>query len=284
MTIALTIPAQPHALGALTVRRVLPGRARQMVGPFIFMETGGPADIPRHLARGVPEHPHAGLSTFTYLIEGAIHHRDSAGFSETIRAGDIALMTAGRGIAHEELPADPTSPLGEHVHFAQMWLALPDKLEEMAPAFEFHRAADLPERTDGGCTVRIAMGTAWGLDAPTTCHVPTLFADLRLDAGAALELQAEYEELAILVLEGDAVLGDTSLSEAALHILKPQPPALRTSGGCRALLLGGARFASSRVIGGSFVASTEDKLRGWMRQAQLGKFPRIPRPQPLERS
>lgn len=246
-----------------------------MVGPFIFMETGGPVEVPRRHAQGVPEHPHAGLSTFTYLIEGAIRHRDSAGYSATVHAGDIALMTSGRGISHEELPANPASRLSERVYFAQMWLALPDELEEMDPTFEHHRAEDLPEWRADDVLVRVAMGSAWGLEAPTTCYLPTLFADLRLEAGARLNVDADYEELAILVLEGDAQIGNEPLPGNALHILERPHPSIRSLAGCRALVLGGTRFPSSRVIGGSFVASTEDKLRGWMRKARRGQFPRI---------
>ncbi|MEM6533975.1 MAG: pirin family protein [Myxococcota bacterium] len=277
MTIRLTLPAHAHSLGALTVRRTLPAHERQMVGPFIFMETGGPVEIPRDRAQGVPEHPHAGLSTFTYLMEGAIHHQDSAGYSETIHAGDIALMTSGRGISHEELPANPTSKSNERVYFAQMWLALPDELEEMEPTFELHRAEDLPKLENADTSVRLAMGKAWGLEAPTTCHAPTLFADLNLNAGAQLDLDADYKEIAVMVLEGDASIDGTPLPREALHILEPSAKSLGSNAGCRALVLGGDPFTSSRVIGGSFVASSETKLLRWMSDAQRGNWPSIQR-------
>ncbi|MEM9727910.1 MAG: pirin family protein [Myxococcota bacterium] len=275
MSIRVTIPAREHALGSLTVRRLLPAKERQMVGPFIFMEIGGPTEVPGHLARGVPEHPHAGLSTFTYLMDGALRHRDSAGYSSAVYAGDIALMTSGRGISHEELPENPTAHGSERVHFVQMWLALPDELEEAAPAFEVHRAADLPERSENGSRVRVAMGNAWGLRAPTTCHVPTLFADLFLEAGAERRIDVDHEEVAIVLLEGNAQIDDAPLASDALHVLGSRSPLLRTKTGCRTLVLGGALFPSSRFIGGSFVASTEAKLRRWMREARLGRFPRI---------
>ncbi|MEM7136103.1 MAG: pirin family protein [Myxococcota bacterium] len=275
MSIRLTIPARPHALGSLTVRRLLPASERQMIGPFIFMEVGGPTEVPRHLARGVPEHPHAGLSTFTYLMDGALRHRDSAGYSSAVYAGDIALMTSGRGISHEELPEGPTSHENQRVHFVQMWLALPDELEEMAPAFELHRAADLPEISGSGSRVRVAMGHAWGLQAPTTCHVPTVFADLFLEAGAERRIDVDHEEVAIVLLEGNAHIDGTPLASDALHVLGSRSPSLRSDTGCRALVLGGAPFPSSRFIGGSFVASTGGKLRRWMREARLGQFPRI---------
>lgn len=176
MSIVQVIKPVAHTLGPVPIRRILPSRHRSMVGPFIFMDQGGPLTLPNRPGGGVPEHPHAGLSTFTYLFKGTMNHADSAGNVATIQSGDIALMTSGSGLTHEELP-DPTdrSPTVD-LFFIQMWLALPDALEETDPAFEHYRKHELPVVAGAGATARLAMGSGWGQTAKTTCHVPTIFA------------------------------------------------------------------------------------------------------------
>jgi len=151
-----------HDLGDFEVRRVLPSRHRRMVGPFIFVDEFGPATLPEGPGMGVRPHPHINLATVTYLFEGAIDHRDSLGTFQTIRPGSVNLMTAGRGIVHSErspLEArDETKPM----FGMQTWLALPDGMEEMDPAFENVVEADLPLINDGGVKARIIMGSLWG--------------------------------------------------------------------------------------------------------------------------
>ncbi|MFT5680977.1 MAG: redox-sensitive bicupin YhaK (pirin superfamily) [Myxococcota bacterium] len=271
-----TLSPRMHSLGGLPVGRILPHISRKMLGPFIFMDYGGPVTVPHRPGAGVPEHPHAGLATFTYFMAGELKHRDSAGYAATIRSGDIALMTAGSGITHEELSGDGDGSGTEDLHFLQLWIALPDALEEVEPAFELHRQSDLPIFQADGVTARLAMGTAWGVTAPTTCHSATLFADIELAPGASVSLPTA-DELALLIIDGDAGLGEGPMEPRALHVLSPHAHTLQTSGGCRVLLLGGARFQSPRWIGGSFVASSKEKLDHWMRESATTRWPRIVR-------
>lgn len=277
MNILQTLAPKRHGVGGLPVNRILPAAERQMVGPFIFVDHGGPIQVPARLAKGVPEHPHAGLSTFTYLIGGTMNHRDSAGHAATIQSGDIALMTAGRGITHEEIPPPLDAAEQHDVHFLQLWLALPDSLEESEPTFEHHRSAALPTHEMAGARVRVAMGSAWGLTAPTTCHTTTVFAEIQLEPGGSIPIELSYDEVGLIVLEGEAQLGDESLERGSMHILAPTPGSLRTEAGCRAVVLGGAHFPERRWIGGSFVASSREKLDRWMRESRTTKWPRITR-------
>ncbi|MEM9491874.1 MAG: pirin family protein [Myxococcota bacterium] len=272
-----TIPPRIHPLGGVSVRRYLPATGRQMVGPFIFMDYGGPFKIPHTMAKGVPEHPHAGLATFTYLMDGEMNHRDSAGYAATIRAGDIALMTAGRGITHEELPSRAEVKDTHRAHFLQLWIALPDEAEETEPTFELHRQADLPVVRTDGALVRVAMGSGWGETAPTTCYTTTIFADMQLEPGAAVPMDVAADEVALILLDGDGDLGDGPIEAHSLHLLAPQSMTLRSTGGCRAIVLGGGHFASPRWIGGSFVASSVDKLQRWMYDSAIGRWPQIKR-------
>lgn len=274
----LHIRARPSQVAGLPIRRILPSAAKQMVGPFIFMDQGGPIDVQRTGGGGVPEHPHAGLATFTYSMASSQLHRDSAGHTAVIAAGDIALMTAGRGITHEELPDPDDTSQTTTVHFAQMWLALPDDKEDMAPAFELHKKDTLPVVTLGAGRVRVAMGRAYGVEAPTTCHTPTLFLDVHVAPGHTLDLP-QAEELGVMVLEGDGRLDDEVLQPHDLYVLQEPEKSGRLSSthGLRALVFGGDRFSSPRVIGGSFVASSRPKLQQWMQEARQGRWPRIQR-------
>lgn len=260
----------------MQIRRVLPSPQRQMVGPFIFMDQGGPARLPNSPDSGVAEHPHAGLSTFTYLLAGRGLHRDSAGHSAIIETGDIALMSAGSGITHEEKP-DPNDPSETlQNYFVQMWLALPDEYEDMSPAFELHKAGSLPSITSKGGSVRLLMGDAWGETAPTTCHVETVFADIQLEENGKLNIESSCPERAVYMLEGRSVINGVQIEQHTLALLEPggQPEISSVEGG-RAILLGGSRFPTHRYIRGSFVGSSLEKLALRLEEYKSGKFPAI---------
>ena len=144
-----------HNLGAFEVRRAIPGKARTMVGPFIFVDQFGPAHLPPGQAMDVRPHPHINLATVTWLFEGAIDHRDSIGSFATIRPGQVNLMTAGRGIVHSERSTLSERADGPRLYGMQTWLALPDGREEIDPAFEAQ--TDLPLIEDGCASARLIM-------------------------------------------------------------------------------------------------------------------------------
>ena len=133
-----------HDLGAFKVRRVLPSKGRTMVGPFIFVDEFGPAELKLGEGMDVRPHPHINLATVTYLFEGAIHHRDSVGSSQVIEPGAINLMTAGRGIVHSERSPAEERQRGARLYGMQTWLALPDGKEEIDPAFDHVPGVELP--------------------------------------------------------------------------------------------------------------------------------------------
>jgi redox-sensitive bicupin YhaK (pirin superfamily) len=278
MTIQQTIKPQIESLGAMSIRRLLPSPQRQMVGPFIFMDQGGPLKLSGDQAGGVPEHPHAGLSTFTYLISGSAFHRDSAGNMQTVKSGDIALMNAGSGITHEELPDPEDKSTEREIYFLQMWLALPDEMEEMEPSLEHFTAKSLPLIMRENATIKLLMGEGWGVTAPTTCFVETLFAELKLEAGSSLAIENNCEERAIMLLEGDGVLDGENIQLHDLCLMDAaDQPILISKTGCRAIVIGGEKFPSPRHIAGSFVGSSPQKITNWMRNYRIGRFPKIKR-------
>src|SRR6187402_1442080 len=147
----IVIEARTAAISeAVNVKRILPFRLRRMVGPFIFMDHAGPiADIPRQASLlDVLPHPHIGLSTVSYLFNGQVTHRDSLGVEQIIRPGEVNWMTAGSGIAHSERFEDPTALAGGQLEMIQTWVALPEKDEESAPAFNNYTPEELPIYTE----------------------------------------------------------------------------------------------------------------------------------------
>jgi len=182
-TIIQTIAPTTHDLGGFKVHRTLPSRPRTMVGPFVFFDQMGPAHLQTGKGIDVRPHPHINLATVTYLYAGAMDHRDSLGTFATIQPGAVNLMTAGKGIVHSERsPADERAK-GPELSGIQTWIALPERFEEMDPAFEHVPAAELPVIEAGGATARIIMGDLWGARAPTTTYAGTIYADIVLAPG-----------------------------------------------------------------------------------------------------
>ncbi|HWU84136.1 MAG TPA: pirin family protein, partial [Rhodocyclaceae bacterium] len=128
------LEARTSILGeGLLIRRALPHRERRMIGAWCFLDHAGPLDVSQGPGMRVGPHPHIGLQTFTWMIEGEILHRDSLGYEQLIRPGQVNLMTAGRGISHSEESPLQRSP---GLQLAQLWIALPSNRRDMTPAFE----------------------------------------------------------------------------------------------------------------------------------------------------
>ena len=272
-----TILPVTHDLGDFKVRRTLPAKTRTMAGPFIFVDQFGPSRMATGAGMDVRPHPHINLSTVTYLFEGAIEHRDSLGSHAVIEPGAINLMTAGRGIVHSERSPTETRAAGPAFYGMQTWLALPDGREEIDPAFE-HVAADaLPLIEDGETSIRVLMGTLWGKTAATTCHAPTIYADMTIAGGASVPIDAEADERAVMVTEGQATLGDAPLDPFTLYVLAPgQAMTLRAETATRAMLLGGGGFTTPRHAWWNFVSSSRERINQAKHDWKDGRFPLVP--------
>lgn len=266
-----------HDLGDFKVRRTLPAKTRTMVGPFIFVDQFGPAKLPAGHGMDVRPHPHINLATVTYLFEGAIQHRDSLGNNQVIRPGAVNLMTAGTGIVHSERSPADTRPDGPVFYGMQTWLALPDGKEEIDPAFEHVGSDALPLVEGDGLSARVLMGTLWGQTAGVTQHGSTIYADIMLGAGAALPIDADADERAVLVTEGEASLDGQVLEPFTLYLLAPgQPMTLRATTPSRAMLLGGEAFATKRHVWWNFVSSSRDRINQAKEDWKARRFPLVP--------
>lgn len=274
MSILQTIAPVTHDLGAFRVRRALPAPGRTMVGPFIFVDQFGPSQLQPGEAMDVRPHPHIGLATVTWLFEGAIDHRDSLGNYATIRPGQVNLMTAGRGIVHSERSPAEERPKPPRLYGMQTWLALPDGSEEIDPAFESR--ADLPLVEGDGASARVIMGSLWGKTAPTTCHSPTIYAEIVLDAGGAIPLDADAEERAVMLVGGEASIGGLPLDLYSLVVLAPGAAMrLASQNGGRVMLLGGGAFATRRHVWWNFVSSRRERIEQAKADWNEGRFPKV---------
>jgi redox-sensitive bicupin YhaK (pirin superfamily) len=273
----LTITPTTHDLGGFKVRRTLPSKPRTMVGPFIFVDQFGPAQLALGAGMDVRPHPHINLATVTYLFGGAIDHRDSLGTCARIEPGAVNLMTAGSGIVHSERsPADQREG-GAIMSGMQTWLALPDGREEIDPAFEHVAASELPMVEGSGVTARIIMGSLWGRSAPTTCYAETIYADVRLEPGASVPIDAGADERAVLVALGNASLDGEPLDLYTLYLLKPGVPmTLQSDSGARVMLLGGEAFATPRHVWWNFVSSSRDRINQAKHDWKDRRFPLVP--------
>ena len=268
-----------HDLGKFQVRRALPARERTMVGPFIFVDQFGPAQLDIGTGMDVRPHPHIGLSTVTWLFggeyAGAIDHRDSLGSFATIRPGQVNLMTAGRGIVHSERsPAEERSN-GPKLYGMQTWLALPDGREEIDPAFEAVR--DLPVVEDGGVTATVIMGDLWGVRAPTTAYAHTIYAEILMSSASSIPVEISADERAVMLVGGEAAIDGQPLGLYQLTVLEPgRVMTLSSSAGGRVMLLGGEAFTTPRRAWWNFVHSSRERIRQASEDWNAGRFPEIP--------
>jgi len=275
---ALTL-LKPHTkdLGGFEVRRLLPGFPRKMVGPFIFFDHMGPAQLAAGSGVDVRPHPHIGLATVTYLFEGAFMHRDSLGNVQRIQPGAVNWMTAGSGIVHSERSPDEDRPSGPILHGIQTWVALPQAHEDSEPAFTHHPKDTIPLITMPGVYMHLIVGSAFGRTAPTPTYSPMFYIAVETEAGAAFELPLEHEERGVYVVSGEVTLAAEHVPARHLAVAAGNAPArVVTHSAARLMLLGGAPFDSDRFIWWNFVASSKECIDAAAQRWRAGSFPPVP--------
>ncbi|WBV45318.1 pirin family protein [Pseudoroseomonas cervicalis] len=274
---AVILP-RAHDVGGFAVRRALPARGRQMIGPFIFFDEMGPGEFLSGQGLDVRPHPHIGLSTVTYLFEGAIQHRDSLGTDQSIRPGDVNWMTAGRGIVHSERTAPQDRPGGSRLAGIQSWVALPAAEEDRAPDFAHHDAGTLPLWQEAGMQVRLIAGEAWGERAPVATRSPLFYADAILPPGALLPLPDRHEERGAYVLQGEVSLAGDVFGPGRMLVFRAGDRLALRAGpqGARLLLLGGAVMDGPRHIFWNFVSASRERIEQAKADWKAGRFPLVP--------
>jgi len=259
--IAIVIEAPLRDVDGMSVRRALPSARRRLVGPFIFFDHLGPATLPEGKGLDVRPHPHIGLATLTFIFEGEFIHRDSLGFVQAIRPGEVNWMIAGRGIVHSERSSEAARRGPIHLHCIQCWIALPTEHEEAAPSFAHHPTSSIPRLEIGGAQLDVIAGTAYGVRSPVNVLSKTLYVHAALDADAELHVDDEHEERALYVVEGAIRMDRQDLGAGTLVVLRQGAAvSVRALGQTRLMLLGGEKLPGERHIFWNFVSSDRARI------------------------
>jgi redox-sensitive bicupin YhaK (pirin superfamily) len=247
--------------GGFTVRRLLPAAALRAVGPFVFFDHFGPIDATPDDNHDVRPHPHIGLATVTYLFEGAMQHRDSSGVVQRIEPGAINWMTSGGGVVHSERTPDDLRGVPRRSHGLQLWLALPEAAEEVAPSFSHTPETAIPRWAWGGVSARVLIGSAFGITSPVPTHSPTLYLDLQLSARSALSLSPQWaEERALYAVDGACELNGETMAPQTMVVLPPQTEVqLSADANTRCVLIGGTPLGH-RFMWWNFVSSRKERI------------------------
>jgi redox-sensitive bicupin YhaK (pirin superfamily) len=259
--IELVIDQKRKDLGGFEVGRVLPYAKRRMVGPFVFFDHIGPATFQPGFPRNVDvrPHPHIGLATVTYLFEGEMTHRDSLGFTQPIRPGEVNWMTAGRGITHSER-FERLRAEGGPMHGIQSWVALPQEFEETDPAFHHHDGGDLPAGDETGLKWRLVAGEAFDAKAGVKTFSPIFYLHCELAPGGAVEAPPEYSERAAYVAAGEVECEGATYHAGQMIVFAAESPGVvRAPRGATVMLLGGEPLGP-RFIEWNFVSSSKDRI------------------------
>ncbi len=266
-------PGKTVMLGSIPVMRALPVRERRMVGPWCFLDRFGPMTFAGGKPMDVAPHPHIGLQTVTWLLDGEIQHDDSLGCAAVTRPGGVSVMTAGGGVAHtEQTPPDHSRVLDG----VQLWVALPDS-HRNGPA-SFSTTPDVPVIESPAGLVRVFSGTIGGVTSPAPHRSPILGTDLEIHPSGALEvpLEASWEH-ALQVLRGTVSLEGEALGNEQLHYLGPgrASAVLSSTAGARVLLIGGPPFPEPILMWWNFVARTPEEIAAaredWLRHRRFGE-------------
>jgi redox-sensitive bicupin YhaK (pirin superfamily) len=244
----------------LSVKRILPFRLRRMVGPFIFMDHGGPVSVPVTTNLDVLPHPHIGLSTVSYLLSGKVTHRDSLGVEQLIKPGEVNWMTAGKGISHSERFEDPAILAGGGLEMIQTWVALPEKDEESDPSFKNYTAEELPVFTDNGVWMRLIAGDAYGLTSHVKTNSPLFYLHVVLDKNARFGLPKEHSERGVYIVHGSIEVNGVTYTEGKLLVFtKGVDPLLIAKENTTLMMLGG-EHVGDRYIWWNFVSSRKERI------------------------
>jgi redox-sensitive bicupin YhaK (pirin superfamily) len=256
------IPAARRDLGdGFAVLRAVPTMAARSVGPFVFVDHFGPTTMAPGKAMDVRPHPHIGLATVTYLFAGSILHRDSLGTVQRIEPGAINWMTAGRGIVHSERTPEELRGQERTMHGMQIWIGLPEAVEEIEPSFLHTPAHALPARELERARVHVLLGRAFGLQSPVPTFSDTLYCAIELRSGATLSVAAEHAERALYVTEGALDVAGTRVNPGTLAVLaaKASVQIRAPADSARVMLLGGEPLGH-RFVWWNFVSSRRERI------------------------
>ena len=272
----LIVPRTSDLGDGVTVRRALPSAQRRTVGPFVFLDEMGPVSFEPGAGMDVRPHPHIGLSTVTFLYEGAMMHRDGAGNVQEIRPGEVNWMTAGRGIVHSERSPDAQRSAGQRIAGLQLWVGLPSQHEETDPGF-VHYGLDAQPLVEGeGVRAQVVAGSLFGKTSSVRTHSPLFFGDVIMSPGATVVIPAEYEERAAYLSRGTVeIAGQTYQPGQLIVFAAGHPVTVRAVDDVRFAVLGGEPLDGPRFVWWNFVSSSKDRIEQAKQDWQRDRFNQV---------
>jgi len=272
---AFVIKSARKDLGGFSVSRIIPNINQRSVGPFVFVDHMGPADFPAGKGINVRPHPHIGLATISYLMEGSMLHRDSLGTIQEIHPGDVNWMTAGKGIVHSERETIETRGKDHVLNGLQCWVALPESKTEMEPSFLHINRAELPYIHREKVLMRLIAGEAYNYTSPVKTYSPMFYLDAITEAGAVIERPCGSSETACYVISGSVKIGEDTF-EAGQFVMLEDEENIETLDNSRYFLLGGQKLEKQPILRWNFLAYSEEKIKEAEARWKNGQFPSIP--------
>lgn len=274
----LIIEERAADIGNFLVGRLLPFRQKRSVGPFVFIDHMGPAKMSERQNMDVVPHPHIGLSTLTFLFEGAIMHRDSMGTELEIQPGAVNWMTAGKGVVHSERTPERLRHSEKMLHGLQIWVALPKHLEQTEPSFAHVAKEDIPEWEEQGLRIKLIAGEVMGQKSPVPVYSPLYFIELKSEAATTVKLGDHlFGESGLYILEGSIKDGGEEYGPKQLLVAKNASLCeFELSANTTVYIFGGEPFPEARHIDWNFVSSDIDLIHKAKADWDAQLFPKVP--------
>ena len=279
--VGLILEEKAADIGNFMVGRLLPFRQKRAVGPFLFIDHMGPACLNEHQNLDVPPHPHIGLSTLTYLFDGAIFHRDNLGNAIEIKPGEVNWMTAGKGVVHSERTPEYLRKNDKYLHGLQIWIGLPKHLEQSDPSFFHIDKKDIPTWEENNVSYKIIAGEIKDKKSPVPVHSPLYFIEIKTKTAQKINIGNQlFGEVGMYVLNGTVKIENNNYGSKQLLIARNASLCeFATNGETTLYLFGGEPFDEERFMFWNFVNSDkailEQAKKNWKNQ-NLVAFPKIP--------
>jgi hypothetical protein len=287
----LIIEERSRDLGDFLVGRLLPFRKKRMVGPFIFIDHMGPTELGPNHYLDVDQHPHIGLCTLTYLLEGQIMHEDSIGTKQLITPGSVNWMVAGKGCAHtERTPLELRDGNTFVTHGYQIWVALPKDLEDIAPSFHNFKISELPSWKDAHAHFTLVAGKAYGQESPVPVHSNLFMIDVKCTEAYQFTSGNNLKgEIGILVVKGGIIACEENILAGNMLVSKTEDVCnISIQPNSHLLLFGGETFPEDRHIYWNFVSHSAEKIEAAKTNWKNKDWPKVkndntyvPLPEPI---
>ncbi len=276
--INLIIEEKSTMIGNFRVGRLLPFREKRTVGPFCFIDHLGPVEMSAFDNIDIGPHPHIGLSTLTYLFEGAMHHRDTLGTDIDITPGQVNWMTAGKGIVHSERTPERLRHVSKNLHGLQIWVALPSDKELIDPEFYHASESEIPKWTDGSLHYKLIAGEVLGKKSPVPVFSPLYFLEIKTDQTQYLDFESKlFGESALYILEGAIESeGNTFGPKQILIANNASLCGFTITAGTTIYIFGGEPFPEERIIYWNFVSSDRERIESAKQKWQDQLFDKLP--------